>query len=74
MRLDELGSLLVAEDQELFAALVTESADNGRPIDSEFRVVVADGQVRTIHMMGEPVPGTNGSTNHVRVGGVAGRE
>ncbi|MER5381793.1 SpoIIE family protein phosphatase [Streptomyces sp. NPDC002688] len=65
VHLDELGSLLVAEDQELFAAMVTECVENGLPIDGEFRMGLADGQVRTIHMMGEPLLDINGSTTSV---------
>jgi PAS domain S-box-containing protein len=62
MSLDELPSIVFAEDQVLLTALVTDCLVDGRPIDSEFRMVRADGRVRTVHMMGEPVLDADGST------------
>ncbi|WP_329391660.1 PP2C family protein-serine/threonine phosphatase [Streptomyces sp. NBC_01716] len=60
MTLDELPSVMVAEDQSLLQTLVTECLVDGRPIDSEFRIVRPDRQVRTLHMMGEPVLDSDG--------------
>ncbi|MET3986969.1 SpoIIE family protein phosphatase [Streptomyces sp. PvR034] len=55
LSLDELGSTLFAEDQPLLTAMVTACLVDGKPIDGEFRIVRADGRVRTLHMRGEPV-------------------
>ncbi|MGW3625561.1 PP2C family protein-serine/threonine phosphatase [Streptomyces sp. NPDC000880] len=62
MSLDELPSIVHGEDQALLTALVTDCLVDGRPIDGEFRMVRADGWVRTVHMMGEPVLDSDGST------------
>ncbi|NUK32835.1 SpoIIE family protein phosphatase [Streptomyces lunaelactis] len=62
MSLDELPSMVFAEDQALLTSLVTDCLVDGRPIDGEFRMVRADGRVRTVHMMGEPVLDADGST------------
>ena len=42
--------------------MVTDCLVDGKPIDGEFRIVRADGRVRTLHMMGEPVLDTDGCT------------
>ncbi|MGW3403973.1 PP2C family protein-serine/threonine phosphatase [Streptomyces zhihengii] len=62
MSLDELPSLVYAEDQALLTAVVTDCLVDGRPIDEEFRVVRPDGRLRTVHMMGEPVLDSDGGT------------
>ncbi|QDY80675.1 SpoIIE family protein phosphatase [Streptomyces qinzhouensis] len=62
MTLDELPSVVHPEDQTLLTALVTGCLVDGRPIDAEFRIVRPDRQVRTLHMMGEPVLDADGST------------
>ncbi|MEU0991031.1 SpoIIE family protein phosphatase [Streptomyces sp. NPDC005953] len=62
MTLDELPSVVFAEDQSLLTAMVTACLVDGRPIDGEFRLVRADGRVRTVHMTGEPVLDPDGST------------
>lgn len=62
MTLDELPSVMVPEDQGLLQTLVTECLVDGKPIDSEFRVVRPDRRVRTLHMMGEPVLDADGCT------------
>lgn len=62
MSLDELPSIVFVEDQALLTALVTDCLVDGRPIDGEFRMVRADGRIRTVHMMGEPVLDSDGST------------
>ena len=73
MTLDELPSLVFAEDRALLASMVTGCLVDGRPVDGEFRVVRHGGQVRTVHMMGEPV--LDGTRLHgVHVGGRAGRQ
>ncbi|MFD0265541.1 PP2C family protein-serine/threonine phosphatase [Streptomyces sp. NPDC127106] len=58
--LDELGSTLFSEDQPLLTAMVTACLVDGKPIDGEFRIVRADGRVRTLHMRGEPVLDSDG--------------
>ncbi|WP_328761797.1 MULTISPECIES: SpoIIE family protein phosphatase [unclassified Streptomyces] len=60
--LDELGSTLFSEDQPLLTTMVTACLVDGRPIDGEFRIVRADGRVRTLHMRGEPVLDSDGCT------------
>ncbi|MFE9257728.1 PP2C family protein-serine/threonine phosphatase [Streptomyces sp. NPDC006879] len=62
LSLDELPSMLFADDQPLLTAMVTECLVDGKPIDGEFRIVRADGRVRTLHMMGEPVLDPEGGT------------
>ncbi|MEU3663415.1 PAS domain-containing protein [Streptomyces sp. NPDC032940] len=62
LSLDELPSLVVAEDRSKLTAMVTDCLVDARPIDGEFRVVHPDGTVRTVHMMGEPVLDADGST------------
>ncbi|MEU3299109.1 SpoIIE family protein phosphatase [Streptomyces sp. NPDC006678] len=62
MSLDELPSMVFAEDQGLLTAMVTDCLIDGRPIDGEFRIVRGDGRVRTLHMMGEPVLDADGCT------------
>ncbi|MCZ7462063.1 PP2C family protein-serine/threonine phosphatase [Streptomyces sp. WMMC940] len=62
MTLDELPSMVFAEDQGLLTEMVTDCLVDGKPIDGEFRIVRADGRVRTLHMMGEPVLDADGCT------------
>ena len=62
LTLDELPSWLFSEDQQLLTEMVTGCLVDGRPIDGEFRIVRADGSVRTVHMVGEPVLGADGGT------------
>ncbi|MFI8293524.1 phosphatase [Streptomyces sp. ms191] len=62
MSLDELPSMVFAEDQSLLQAMVTDCLIDGKPIDGEFRIVRTDGRVRTLHMMGEPVLDQDGCT------------
>ncbi|MFI8003258.1 PP2C family protein-serine/threonine phosphatase [Streptomyces sp. NPDC086010] len=62
LSLDELPSVLLAEDQPLLTSMVTDCLVDGRPIDGEFRILLPDGGMRTLHMMGEPVLDTDGCT------------
>ncbi|MFJ4473454.1 PP2C family protein-serine/threonine phosphatase [Streptomyces xanthochromogenes] len=62
MSLDELPAVVVEDDQALLTTMVTAALVDGRPIDGEFRIVRPDGQVRTLHMMGEPVLDADGCT------------
>ncbi|MFB7499679.1 SpoIIE family protein phosphatase [Streptomyces sp. NPDC056161] len=62
LTLDELPSLVLDEDRPKLTAMVTDCLVDAKPIDGEFRVVRPDGSVRTLHMMGEPVPDADGST------------
>ncbi|MEV4919276.1 SpoIIE family protein phosphatase [Streptomyces tirandamycinicus] len=62
MTLDELPSVVFAEDQGLLTEMVTDCLVDGKPIDGEFRIVRSDGRVRTLHMMGEPVLDADGCT------------
>ncbi|MEU2158032.1 SpoIIE family protein phosphatase [Streptomyces sp. NPDC019396] len=62
MSLDELPSMVFAEDQSLLTSMVTDCLIDGKPIDGEFRIVRSDGRVRTLHMTGEPVLDADGCT------------
>ncbi|KUO15602.1 PP2C family protein-serine/threonine phosphatase [Streptomyces dysideae] len=62
LTLDELPSLVHDEDRPKLTTMVTDCLVDAKPIDGEFRVVRQDGEVRTVHMMGEPVLDTDGST------------
>jgi serine phosphatase RsbU (regulator of sigma subunit) len=62
LTLDELPSLVFAEDHEGLAGMVTDCLVDGRPIDGEFRIVRPDGSIRTVHMVGEPVLDADGGT------------
>lgn len=62
LTLDELPSLVLDEDRPRLTAMVTDCLVDARPIDGEFRVVRPDGEVRTLHMMGEPVLDADGGT------------
>ncbi|MFD7107865.1 PP2C family protein-serine/threonine phosphatase [Streptomyces celluloflavus] len=62
LTLDELPSLVLAEDQEGLTTMVTNCLVDGRPIDGEFRIVRSDASVRTVHMVGEPVLDADGGT------------
>ncbi|MFI8189225.1 PP2C family protein-serine/threonine phosphatase [Streptomyces sp. NPDC085946] len=61
LTLDELPSLVLDEDRPTLTAMVTHCLVDARPIDGEFRIVRPDGEVRTVHMMGEPVLDADGS-------------
>ncbi|MFI6206373.1 PP2C family protein-serine/threonine phosphatase [Streptomyces sp. NPDC051041] len=62
LTLDELPSLVLDADRPKLTAMVTDCLVDARPVDGEFRVVRPDGDVRTVHMMGEPVLDADGST------------
>ncbi|MGY3200234.1 PP2C family protein-serine/threonine phosphatase [Streptomyces sp. TE5632] len=62
LTLDELPSLVHDEDRPKLTAMVTGCLVDARPIDGEFRLLRPEGSVRTVHMMGEPVLGADGST------------
>ncbi|GGY33826.1 PP2C family protein-serine/threonine phosphatase [Streptomyces djakartensis] len=62
LTLDELPSIVLDEDRPKLTAMVTNCLVDARPIDGEFRIARRDGEVRTVHMMGEPVLDADGST------------
>ncbi|MFE2266295.1 PP2C family protein-serine/threonine phosphatase [Streptomyces griseosporeus] len=62
LTLDELPSVVLEEDRPRLTAMVTDCLVDAKPIDGEFRIVRPDGEVRTVHMMGEPVLDADGST------------
>ncbi|MEV7680715.1 SpoIIE family protein phosphatase [Streptomyces sp. NPDC088341] len=62
LSLDELPSLVFADDQALLTAMVTGCLIDGKPMDGEFRIVRPDGRVRTLRMTGEPVLDADGCT------------
>ncbi len=62
MSLDEMPTMVFADDQPLLQAMVTDCLIDGKPIDGEFRIVRTDGRVRTVHMTGEPVLDADGCT------------
>lgn len=55
LTLDELPSLVHDEDRRRLTTMVTACLIDAQPIDGEFRIVRPDGELRTVHMMGEPV-------------------
>jgi hypothetical protein len=54
--------VVLDEDRPRLTAMVTDCLIDAKPIDGEFRIVRPDGDVRTVHMMGEPVLDADGST------------
>ncbi|WP_405558189.1 SpoIIE family protein phosphatase [Streptomyces sp. NBC_01171] len=60
LTLDELPALVHEEDRPRLTAMVTGCLVDARPIDGEFRVRRPDDSVRTVHMRGAPVLGTDG--------------
>ncbi|MFI1586981.1 MULTISPECIES: PP2C family protein-serine/threonine phosphatase [Streptomyces] len=62
LSLDELPSVLLAEDQPVLTAMVTDCLVDGSRIDGEIRILLPDGRMRTLHMMGEPVLDADGCT------------
>ncbi|MEU0027216.1 SpoIIE family protein phosphatase [Streptomyces sp. NPDC006335] len=62
LTLDELPSLVLDEDRPKLTVMVTGCLVDAQRMDGEFRVVRPDGEVRTVHMMGEPVLAADGST------------
>ncbi|MDH6492743.1 PP2C family protein-serine/threonine phosphatase [Streptomyces sp. SAI-127] len=62
LTLDELPSLVLDEDRPRLTGMVTDCLVDAKRIDGEFRVVRPDGEVGTVHMMGEPVLAADGST------------
>ncbi|MEU6255735.1 SpoIIE family protein phosphatase [Streptomyces sp. NPDC047043] len=62
LTLDELPSVVLDEDRAQLTAMVTDCLVDAKPIDGEFRIVRPDDEVRTVHMMGEPVLDADGST------------
>ncbi|MEU1123351.1 SpoIIE family protein phosphatase [Streptomyces sp. NPDC005899] len=62
LSLDELPSVLLAEDQPVLTSMVTGCLVDGRPMDGEFRILRPDGSLRTLHMTGEPVLDAYGCT------------
>jgi PAS domain S-box-containing protein len=62
LTLDELPSLVLEEDRPKLTAMVTDCLVDAKRVDGEFRIVRADGAVRTVHMVGEPVLDADGGT------------
>ncbi|NUV79083.1 SpoIIE family protein phosphatase [Streptomyces sp. CAI-155] len=62
LSLDDLPSVLLPDDQPKLTAMVTGCLVDGRPMDGEFRIVLPDNRVRTLHMTGEPVLDAEGCT------------
>ncbi|MFG3660539.1 PP2C family protein-serine/threonine phosphatase [Streptomyces sp. NPDC047706] len=62
LTLDELPSLVLDADRPQLTAMVTDCLVDAKRIDGEFRILRPDGEMRTVHMMGEPVLGADGST------------
>jgi len=62
LTLDELPSVVLDEDRPKLTAMVTDCLIDAKPIDGEFRIARPDGEVRTVHMMGEPVLDADGGT------------
>jgi hypothetical protein len=54
LTLDELPGALHPEDRRVVSRLLTDALVDGRPIDAEFRLRLADGTVRPVHCVGAP--------------------
>ncbi|RAG80331.1 hypothetical protein DN069_38695 [Streptacidiphilus pinicola] len=54
LTLDQLPGVLHPEDRHTVSRLLTEALVDGRPIDAEFRLRLADGTVREVHCVGAP--------------------
>ncbi|MBH5333785.1 SpoIIE family protein phosphatase [Streptomyces pactum] len=62
LSLDELPGWLLPDDQHVLTGLVTDCLVDGKPLDGEFRIRRADGGIRTLRMVGEPVLDADGAT------------
>ncbi|MFE2378963.1 PP2C family protein-serine/threonine phosphatase [Streptomyces sp. NPDC059398] len=62
LSLDELPTVVLADDQARLTAMVTDCLVDGAPIDGEFRIRRPDSTVRVLHMRGEPVLDADGCT------------
>ncbi|MDK1474766.1 SpoIIE family protein phosphatase [Streptomyces sp. 549] len=62
LSLDELPAWLLPDDQVWMMEAVTDCLVDGKPVDGEFRIVRPDGDMRTLHMSGEPVLDGDGCT------------
>jgi PAS domain-containing protein len=60
LTLDQLPAHLLPEDQLPVQRMITAALVDRRELDGEFRIVRADGSVRTVHCSGEPVVGEDG--------------
>lgn len=62
LSLDELPSWVPPEDQPGLMGAVTDCLVDARPIDHEFRIVRPDGELRAVHLLGEPLLDDAGGT------------
>ncbi|WP_407563453.1 PP2C family protein-serine/threonine phosphatase [Streptomyces sp. 184] len=62
LALDDLPSCFDPADQPRLTAMVTDCLVDGKPIDGEFRIRRPDGDLRTLHVVGEPVLDAGGAT------------
>ena len=62
---DEFLQLVHEEDRQHYRELIRPARDEGRAFDSEYRIVAPGGQVRWLHVIGEPVV-VDGLTTLVR--------
>ena len=54
LTLDQLPGMLHPEDRRTVSRILTEALVDGRPIDAEFRLQLADGTSRPVHCVGAP--------------------
>ncbi|WP_052440875.1 PAS domain-containing protein [Streptacidiphilus anmyonensis] len=65
LTLDQLPGALHPEDRRAVARLLTDALVDGRPVDAEFRLQLADGTVRPVHCVGAPRFTDNGCIHAV---------
>ncbi|MEY9872426.1 PAS domain-containing protein [Streptacidiphilus sp. MAP12-33] len=65
LTLDQLPGALHPEDRHTVARLLTAALVDGRPIDAEFRLQLADGTVRPVHCVGAPQFADDGGVHAV---------
>jgi diguanylate cyclase (GGDEF)-like protein/PAS domain S-box-containing protein len=63
---DAFMRLLHPEDRLHYRDLIRPARDEGRGFDSEYRIVLPGGEVRWLHVIGEPVAGDDGRTALLR--------
>ncbi|WP_042365368.1 PAS domain-containing protein [Streptacidiphilus neutrinimicus] len=65
LTLDQLPGALHPEDRRAVSRMLTDALVDGRPIDAEFRLQLADGTVRPVHCVGAPRFTDNGCIHAV---------
>jgi diguanylate cyclase (GGDEF)-like protein/PAS domain S-box-containing protein len=59
---DAFLRLVHRDDQGQYCEAIVTAIDEGRPFDIEYRIVLSDGEIRWVHVVGEPEVDDNGRT------------